>query len=186
MEIVSLLAPRATTFFCTCVDAARALVFRPLVVAVRELFTPNIIVRGDSVRLFFSVVDMRFCPEIVAPPEPRDAEFPSRTAALTTPMPIAIAMTNVRIFFISDEMLANLRNLEQAKYDEFLIIFFKFYRIGCTKFLLQKKLSCVIILNALKYGHMAELVDALVSGTSGSNTLEVRVFLCPPYRVLGL
>ena len=30
-------------------------------------------------------------------------------------------------------------------------------------------------------GHMAELVDALVSGTSGSDTLEVRVFLCPPY-----
>ena len=27
---------------------------------------------------------------------------------------------------------------------------------------------------------MAELVDALVSGTSGSNTLEVQVFLCPP------
>ena len=35
---------------------------------------------------------------------------------------------------------------------------------------------------------MAELVDALVSGTSGSNTLEVRVFLCPPYvkSVLGV
>ena len=30
------------------------------------------------------------------------------------------------------------------------------------------------------YGRMAELVDALVSGTSGSNTLEVRVFLRPP------
>ena len=30
---------------------------------------------------------------------------------------------------------------------------------------------------------MAELVDALVSGTSGSNTLEVRVFLCPPYVI---
>ena len=29
---------------------------------------------------------------------------------------------------------------------------------------------------------MAELVDALVSGTSGSNTLEVRVFLCPPEK----
>ncbi len=28
---------------------------------------------------------------------------------------------------------------------------------------------------------MAELVDALVSGTSGSNTLEVRVFLSAPY-----
>ena len=27
---------------------------------------------------------------------------------------------------------------------------------------------------------MAELVDALVSGTSGSNTLEVRVFLSAP------
>ena len=38
----------------------------------------------------------------------------------------------------------------------------------------------VIICRALN-GHMAELVDALVSGTSGSNTLEVRVFLCPPY-----
>ena len=35
-------------------------------------------------------------------------------------------------------------------------------------------------------GHMAELVDALVSGTSGSNTLEVRVFLCPPEKILGL
>ncbi len=35
-------------------------------------------------------------------------------------------------------------------------------------------------------GRMAELVDALVSGTSGSNTLEVRVFLRPPYTVLGL
>ena len=33
-------------------------------------------------------------------------------------------------------------------------------------------------------GRMAELVDALVSGTSGSNTLEVRVFLSAP--VLGL
>ena len=37
---------------------------------------------------------------------------------------------------------------------------------------------------------MAELVDALVSGTSGSDTLEVRVFLCPPYvlkqRVFGV
>ena len=33
-------------------------------------------------------------------------------------------------------------------------------------------------------GRMAELVDALVSGTSGSDNLEVRVFLRPP--VLGL
>ena len=36
---------------------------------------------------------------------------------------------------------------------------------------------------------MAELVDALVSGTSGSDTLEVRIFLCPPYvwkRVYGV
>ncbi len=36
------------------------------------------------------------------------------------------------------------------------------------------------------YGHMAELVDALVSGTSGSNTLEVRVFLCPPNLKIGI
>lgn len=33
---------------------------------------------------------------------------------------------------------------------------------------------------------MAELVDALVSGTSGSNTLEVRVFLCPPEKNFGV
>ena len=33
---------------------------------------------------------------------------------------------------------------------------------------------------------MAELVDALVSGTSGSNTLEVRVFLCPPEKDFGV
>ena len=30
---------------------------------------------------------------------------------------------------------------------------------------------------------MAELVDALVSGTSGSNTLEVRVFLSAPFFI---
>ena len=47
-------------------------------------------------------------------------------------------------------------------------------------FLLQKFIRWVIIYCAF-YGHMAELVDALVSGTSGSDTLEVRVFLCPPY-----
>ena len=34
----------------------------------------------------------------------------------------------------------------------------------------------VIICRALN-GHMAELVDALVSGTSGSDTLEVRVLV---------
>ncbi len=33
---------------------------------------------------------------------------------------------------------------------------------------------------------MAELVDALVSGTSGSNTLEVRVFLSAPFLVFGV
>ena len=49
------------------------------------------------------------------------------------------------------------------------------------------KIFLVAKLNDIGYylscfnGHMAELVDALVSGTSGSNTLEVRVFLCPPY-----
>ena len=32
---------------------------------------------------------------------------------------------------------------------------------------------------------MAELVDALVSGTSGSNTLEVRVFLSAPHFAQG-
>ena len=30
---------------------------------------------------------------------------------------------------------------------------------------------------------MAELVDALVSGTSGSNTMEVRVFLSAPFFI---
>lgn len=40
--------------------------------------------------------------------------------------------------------------------------------------------------NALCVGHMAELVDALVSGTSGSNALEVRVFLCPPKESFGV
>ena len=34
-------------------------------------------------------------------------------------------------------------------------------------------------------GHMAELVDALVSGTSGSDTLEVRVFLSAPFFYWG-
>lgn len=33
---------------------------------------------------------------------------------------------------------------------------------------------------------MAELVDAPVSGTGGSNTLEVRVFLCPPNLKIGI
>lgn len=47
-------------------------------------------------------------------------------------------------------------------------------------FLVAKKFNMRYYLSCFN-GHMAELVDALVSGTSGSDTLEVRVFLCPPY-----
>ncbi len=41
-------------------------------------------------------------------------------------------------------------------------------------------------MKSLLNGHMAELVDAPVSGTGGSNTLEVRVFLCPPNLKIGI
>ena len=52
---------------------------------------------------------------------------------------------------------------------------------ACDKKLLQFIFIWVIMNTALGHnGHMAELVDAPVSGTGGSNTLEVRVFLCPP------
>ena len=44
-------------------------------------------------------------------------------------------------------------------------------------FLLQMSGTCINISCA---ADMAELVDALVSGTSGSNALEVRVFLSAP------
>ena len=52
-------------------------------------------------------------------------------------------------------------------------------------FLVAKEIKIVYYLSCFN-GHMAELVDALVSGTSGSDTLEVRVFLCPPYVKMGL
>ena len=50
-------------------------------------------------------------------------------------------------------------------------------------FLVAKKVKVNIIYAT--YADMAELVDALVSGTSGSNALEVRVFLSAPYFAKG-
>ena len=62
---------------------------------------------------------------------------------------------------------------------DFLCDFIRFFRdfIVAKRFMLRYYVERFTVV-----GHMAELVDALVSGTSGSNTLEVRVFLCPPYR----
>lgn len=66
--------------------------------------------------------------------------------------------------------------------------FIRFFHdfIVAKRFMLRYYVERFTVVGHLLNGHMAELVDALVSGTSGSNTLEVRVFLCPPYRVLGL
>ena len=81
-----------------------------------------------------------------------------------------------RIFFISD---INLSKFIKTKASKIMQNFHKnnlFFHI----FLVAKSNDIGYYLSCFN-GHMAELVDALVSGTSGSNTLEVRVFLCPPY-----
>ena len=57
-------------------------------------------------------------------------------------------------------------------------IFSDFLFFSCCK---EFKFS----ISCLSPADMAELVDALVSGTSGSNTLEVRVFLRPPKSLWG-
>ena len=112
-DIVSSFVTRAVTFlFAVLATVAREL----FGVTAREEFAAfRTVVRGVIDRSDFIVVETRFCVDV----PPRDAEFPSRTAALTTPTPIAIAMIKTRIFFISDEMLAKFQNSEQAKYDGF-------------------------------------------------------------------
>ena len=55
-------------------------------------------------------------------------------------------------------------------------IFSDFLFFSCCK---EFKFS----ISCLSPADMAELVDALVSGTSGSNTLEVRVFLSAPFFI---
>ena len=57
-------------------------------------------------------------------------------------------------------------------------IFSVFLFFSCCKYY---KISIL----CLSPADMAELVDALVSGTSGSNTLEVRVFLSAPFFYWG-
>lgn len=54
----------------------------------------------------------------------------------------------------------------------------------CRKIICQYEFSCCktskVDIICFSPADMAELVDALVSGTSGSNALEVRVFLSAP------
>ena len=144
-------ARAVTDLVVFCVDRAfetfRWVVLRVVLVVVvpwRDGF--KTVVRGVVVRSGFATVVMRFCVDAPA----RDALFPSRTAALAEPIPIATAMTKIRIFFISDEILAKFGNSEQAKYNDFCI---KICDFGCgftQFFLLQKYLCCVMIHNALK------------------------------------
>ena len=61
-----------------------------------------------------------------------------------------------------------------------VVIFIFILRLKIFNFLVAK-FDKIVYYSSCFNGHMAELVDALVSGTSGSDTLEVRVFLCPPY-----
>ncbi len=69
-------------------------------------------------------------------------------------------------------MLANLRNSGQAflYINDFVLIVFDFLVAIFAK----------LIYHRLAPADMAELVDALVSGTSGSNALEVQVLLSAP------
>ena len=136
----------------------------PVVRADTDFFVAE---RLDIERVFCVVATDVFFPRIVA--------FSSRVAASAPNTQKTVVNTKVKIFFISDHNFIRNMPYRASKITYFLIDFLLIFLF----FLLQKLLIWVIIYCAF-YGHMAELVDALVSGTSGSDTLEVRVFLCPP------
>ena len=146
-------------------------VVRVLVDAVRDVsVVVRALVRGI-------VVDMRDCVVAFAFVAVRDIDVPSRTAAPATPMQSSRFATKIRIFFISGKIIANLHFFTQAN-NEFCL----YKNAGFVNFSCCKEFKIDILCQTP--ADMAELVDALVSGTSGSNTLEVRVFLSAPH--LGL
>ena len=103
-------AERFTTFV-----PVRAVVL-PLVVVARALVVRaagNTDVRATVVRSDEGwVVEIRFWVVV------RCTELPSRTAAPACATDIAIAITKIRIFFISDEIVSKIAKSEQEKYKQ--------------------------------------------------------------------
>ena len=137
-ESSSLDAARAITFLVICCLAVRAVVVCEFVSRVVVRVFPSTVVRGDTLRSGLLVVATRFCDVVVNAPPPREVLFPSRTAASTPAMPIKNIAIKIRIFFISDKILAKFGNSEQAKYNVFYIKICDFHHIFHVKFLLQK------------------------------------------------
>ena len=153
-------------------DAVRAVSVRDVVAGV------NTAVRAaDDARSDLMVVDTRCW--VTVPDFVRIVALPSRTAAPAPPRQVIQKAQKIRIFFISDKILAKLRISGQAKYHLVVRIVFV-HRIKANNF----DFSCCkrnkVNILYQSPADMAELVDALVSGTSGSNALEVRVFLSAP------
>ena len=108
----SVVVARAATFFVEFVVrfvVARADVLRPApFVAVVVRVGTNTVVRGAVVRSVFGFVATRYCAAVCVVPPPRMPVFPSRTAAPALLAANASVITKIRIFFISDKILAKL------------------------------------------------------------------------------
>lgn len=134
---------------------------------------------ADDVRSDFMVVDTRCWVLAVVPDFARVVAVPSRTAAPAPPSQATQKAQKIRIFFISDKILAKLRISGQVKYHVFMcIVSARWIKANKFDFSCCKRNKVNILYQSP--ADMAELVDALVSGTSGSNALEVRVFLSAP------
>jgi hypothetical protein len=109
-------AARDTTDFCTTFvalrdDTERALFDRGCCAVAFERFVVFVALRGVKTDVFevlrFGVVATRDC-DTSLPDFERDTLVPSRTAASAIPAQINKFSAKIRIFFISDEILANL------------------------------------------------------------------------------
>ena len=79
------------------------------------------LVRAVVVRSAVGVVEIRFCVVV------RCVVLPSRTAAPACATDIAIAITKIRIFFISDKIVSKIAKSEQAKYADLYDFYLTFW-----------------------------------------------------------
>ena len=123
----------------------------PRFVVLRSEFTT--VERSVATRSVVGVVEILFCVDV------RCVTLPSRTAACATD--IAIAITKIRIFFISDEIVSKIAISGQAKY-RVICDFYSYFWVVFSDFLVAKRF--VLRYYAQRFTIVGQFVDRAYGG----------------------
>ena len=142
---------RFTTFACWRVSVESVVFPERLVIFRNGIKT---FVRLTVVRSLVGVVEIRFCVAV------RCVELPSRTAAPARATDIAIAITKIRIFFISDKIVSKIAKSEQVKYADLYDFYLTFWG-QMADFLVAKRFVLRYYAERFRIvGHMAAYESA--------------------------